>query len=81
MKQEINTIINLALDITEQTNYDAFVKYSGHVHWFSIDICEKNDAIFELKYINSVNLTYPNANNTLLHIIEDLNTFLLNNKI
>ena len=81
MKQNINKIINLSLDITDQTNYDAFVRYSGHVHNLHIDICEKNDATFDVKYSESVNLTKPNVSDILLRIIEDLKSFLLKNKI
>jgi hypothetical protein len=73
---QLTNILNLAVQITDKTKYDAFFRYSGHVNYLHVDICEKNDAIFELIYNKICKITNTKK---LTKIETDLTTFLNEN--
>ena len=73
---QLTNILNLSVQITDKTKYDAFFRYSGHVNCLHVDICEKNDVIFEAKYIEMGKITNKKK---LTKIENDLTTFLNEN--
>jgi hypothetical protein len=69
-------ILALAVQITAKTKYDAFFRYSGHVNTLVIDICEKNDVIYELIYNKDCKITNTKK---MTEIEKDLTNFLNEN--